>query len=111
MHIELDERDVSYSTLAGPFGTHRALIVRVAGKPFFTMRSVEDWREKMDPDYAAHIDKVLIQSMARILTKVFEKACLDVPEGVELITPEEDELITAKANDAMNDWRRERKVS
>lgn len=105
MHIELDQRDVHFTTLSGPFGKQRALLVRIAGKPFFTMRSVESDMEWMDPKYAEHVDKALIESMGRILTKVFEKACLEVPEGVELLTPEEDAIITAKANDAVNQWR------
>lgn len=36
MHIELDTRDATFTTISGPFGKSRALIVRIAGKPFFT---------------------------------------------------------------------------
>ena|SRR6185312_14363561 len=108
MRIELDRSDFTFSTLSGPYGSHRALVVRIAGKPFFTSRSVETYLERMEPGYAEHIDKVLISTMGRILTKVFEKSCLEQPEGVELLTQEEDALITAKANDAMYPWRQER---
>lgn len=98
MHIELDQRDATFTNLSGPFGTYRALIVRIAGKPFFTMRSIETFMEH-NPNYAENTDRVLIQSMAHILTRILEKSCLEVPEGVELLTPEEDERLTAKLND------------
>ena len=103
MHIELDQRDATFTTLAGPLGTHRALIVRIAGKPFFTMRSVETFMEH-DPRYAENVDKALIESMAHILTRILEKACLESTEGVELINPEEDQKLTAKLNDLKNSW-------
>lgn len=104
MRIELDRRDFTFTSLSGPYGTHRALIVRIAGKPFFTSRTVEDYMEKMDHRYAAEIDNILIESMGHILAKILEKACLEAPEGVEILAPDEDRLITAKANDAMNRW-------
>ena len=104
MRIELERDDFAFTNLSGPYGTHRALIVRIAGKPFFTSRTVESSMERLDPRYAEHLDKILIESMAHILTKVLEKACLEVPEGVELLTPDEDRIITAKANDAMHGW-------
>lgn len=111
MHIELDKGDYTFTTLSGPLGSHRALLVRIAGKPFFTSRSVETYLEKMDPRYAEFIDNALIESMARILTKILEKSCLEVPEGVEIIDPEEDRMITAKVHDTLYPWNVHQKES
>lgn len=111
MHIELDKEDYTFTTLSGPLGSHRALIVRIAGKPLFTTRSVETYLEKIDPRYAEFIDNALIESIARILTKILEKSCLDAPEGVEIIDAEEDRRITAKVHDTLYPWNVHQKES
>ena len=108
MKIELEREDATFSTLSGPYGSYRALMVRIGGKPFVTTRTVESFHEA-HPQYAKNVDEILIKAMERILTKILEKACLEVPEGVELINPEEDAAITNRINDARNQWF-ERKV-
>ena len=93
MKILLEHEDTHFSTLSGPFARYRVLMVRVNGKPFVTIRTVENFREFYDEDFSKSVDKLLVDSMEKMLSKVFNDACAAVPEGVDLM-PEVTELHT-----------------
>ena len=88
MKIILERDDVTFSTLSGPFARYRVLMVKVNGKPFVTTRTVENFRETREDNFAKYVDHALIESMERMLTKVFNDACAAIPEGVDLMPPE-----------------------
>ena len=89
MKILLEPEDAHFSTLSGPFVRYRALLVKVNGKPFVTTRTVENFRESYDDTFSKSVDLALIESMERMLTKVFNDACAAVPEGVDLMPDEQ----------------------
>jgi hypothetical protein len=81
--IILESEDVTFSTLSGPYGRYRALLVQVNGKQFFTTRTVEPFREQWEEPYAKEKDELLVRNMEFMLTRLFNLACAAVPEGVD----------------------------
>lgn len=88
MRIKLEYEDGPvFSTVQYPSGRYRAMMIKIDGKPFTTWRTIEArefYLSGSDQQYLEEIDKTLVASMERMLTKVFLDAVAAVPEGTEL---------------------------
>lgn len=92
MRIKLDYEDrLAFSTIGSPgLGQqqHRTLAIRTGGKNFAVWRTVEPIElayHAGDESYMREIDRMLVASMERMLTKLFTDAVAAVPEGAELL--------------------------
>ncbi len=87
MRLKLDPDDIhTFSTIQHPMlGTHRTLVVKINGKAFNVWRSIDGLEFYSGEGYMQEVDRMLVASMERMLTKVFVDACAAVPEGTELL--------------------------
>jgi hypothetical protein len=85
--LEYEDGPVFGTFLAEPAGLYRSMIVKINGKPFVVWAKLETETYYMQDKsrYVEEIDKALIASMERMLTKAFNDACAAVPEGVDMM--------------------------
>jgi hypothetical protein len=88
IRLEYDDRPL-FTTLTGPLGQHRVLLIRVNGKRFTVWRMLrgdEFLFARDDKLYLEEVDKALIASMEKLFEKMFLDACAAIPEGTDLLT-------------------------
>jgi hypothetical protein len=86
MRIRLDFDDGPvFSTVRWLGGRHRALVVKINGKPFSVWRTLEDYEQYRGEDYMRAVDDALIAAMEQMFTNIFMDACAAIPDGTELL--------------------------
>jgi hypothetical protein len=66
VRIKLELEDFKFVTTAGPYGDARWLMVKLAGKPFTVIRTLEPSGFRSER-YMEHVDECLVEAMQRAL--------------------------------------------